>query len=50
MASNELYNHPLFQIRNELLSKDESVALSYKRARLVLRTHRECYGSISSGL
>ncbi|THU85131.1 acyl-CoA oxidase [Dendrothele bispora CBS 962.96] len=39
MASNELYKHPLFQIRNELLTKDESVALSYKRARLVLRTH-----------
>ncbi|KAF5366570.1 hypothetical protein D9758_008981 [Tetrapyrgos nigripes] len=40
MHSNELYNHPLFRVRNELLTKDESVALSYKRARLVLRTHR----------
>ncbi|ESK91894.1 acyl- oxidase [Moniliophthora roreri MCA 2997] len=35
----ELYNHPLFRIRNEFLSKDESVALSYRRARLVLRSY-----------
>ncbi|KAG7095207.1 hypothetical protein E1B28_005982 [Marasmius oreades] len=34
-----LPKHPLFQIRNEFLSKDESVALSYRRARLVLRSY-----------
>ncbi|KAF9269856.1 acyl-CoA oxidase [Marasmius fiardii PR-910] len=35
----ELPKHPLFQIRNEFLSKDQSVALSYRRARLVLRSY-----------
>ncbi|KAJ3763918.1 acyl-CoA oxidase [Lentinula raphanica] len=39
MRSNSLHNHPLFKIRNELLSKDESVSLAYKRARLVVQTY-----------
>ncbi|KAE9402542.1 acyl-CoA oxidase [Gymnopus androsaceus JB14] len=40
MSSNKLYEHPLFTIRNEYLSKDESVSLAYQRARLLLRTYR----------
>ncbi|KAJ3757330.1 acyl-CoA oxidase [Lentinula raphanica] len=40
MRSNKLYEHPLFKIRNEHLSKDESVSLAYKRARLVVQTYR----------
>ncbi|KAG5729985.1 Acyl-coenzyme A oxidase-like protein [Termitomyces sp. T112] len=39
MAS-ELYLHPLFQTKVELLSADERVALSYRRARLLLQTYR----------
>lgn len=35
----ELPKHPLFQVRNEFLSKDESITLSYRRARLVLRSY-----------
>ncbi|KAF8880533.1 acyl-CoA oxidase [Infundibulicybe gibba] len=37
---NQLYLHPLFQTREEHLSRDERVALSYQRARLVLQTYR----------
>ncbi|KIK57425.1 hypothetical protein GYMLUDRAFT_86860 [Collybiopsis luxurians FD-317 M1] len=40
MSSNKLYEHPLFKVRNEHLSKDESVSLAYQRARLVVRTYR----------
>ncbi|KAF9465926.1 acyl-CoA oxidase [Collybia nuda] len=38
--ANQLYLHPLFQAKVELLSPDERVSLSYKRARLVMQTHR----------
>ncbi|KXN82936.1 Peroxisomal acyl-coenzyme A oxidase 3 [Leucoagaricus sp. SymC.cos] len=38
----QLHNHPLFQIRSELLSPDESIALSYKRARLLFKAHGWC--------
>lgn len=41
MARNRLPQHPLFQTKVEFLTPDERVALSYQRARLVLRTHRE---------
>ncbi|KAJ3927241.1 MAG: acyl-CoA oxidase [Lentinula lateritia] len=40
MSSNRLYEHALFKIRNEHLSKDESVSLAYQRAKLVVRTYR----------
>ncbi|KAG6890035.1 hypothetical protein C0995_012492 [Termitomyces sp. Mi166 len=39
MAS-QLYLHPLFRTKVELLSADERVALSYRRARLLLQTYR----------
>ena len=35
-----LHSHPLFQVKTELLANDERVALSYKRAKLVLQTLR----------
>jgi acyl-CoA oxidase len=35
----DLPSHPLFQIKNEFLTPDERVALSYQRARLVVRAH-----------
>jgi hypothetical protein len=35
-----LLSHPLFQIKDELLPNDERVALSYKRAKLVLLSFR----------
>ncbi|KAG6867850.1 hypothetical protein C0993_010305 [Termitomyces sp. T159_Od127] len=38
MAS-ELFLHPLFRTKVELLSADERVALSYRRARLLLQTY-----------
>ncbi|KAF4610262.1 hypothetical protein D9613_010657 [Agrocybe pediades] len=37
---NQLYSHPLFNVRTELLSRDEQVSLSYQRARLVMQTYR----------
>ncbi|KAF5354068.1 hypothetical protein D9756_007236 [Leucocoprinus leucothites] len=37
--TDQLHSHPLFQIRTELLSPEESTALSYKRARIFLRAH-----------
>ena len=37
--TNQLHIHPLFQIRAELLSPEESIALSYQRARIFLRAH-----------
>ncbi|TFK24107.1 acyl-CoA oxidase [Coprinopsis marcescibilis] len=37
---NNLYQHPLFQTRGELLSVDERVALSYQRAKILLQTYR----------
>lgn len=39
--SSDLHTHPLFRIQTEFLSPDERVALSYKRARVVLRTHSQ---------
>ncbi|KAJ7596020.1 acyl-CoA oxidase [Mycena floridula] len=36
---NDLHAHPLFTTSNAFMSRDDSVDLSYKRARLVLRTH-----------
>jgi hypothetical protein len=38
--ANQLYLHPLFQTKVELLSPDARVSLSYKRAKLVMQTHR----------
>ncbi|KAG6837394.1 hypothetical protein H0H93_010012 [Arthromyces matolae] len=38
--ANDLYLHPLFQTKVELLSPDERVAISYRRARLLLQTYR----------
>ncbi|TFK37092.1 acyl-CoA oxidase [Crucibulum laeve] len=37
---NQLYLHPLFQTKVELLSADERVSISYQRARLVMQTYR----------
>jgi len=39
--ADQLHVHPLFQTRTELLSPEESIALSYQRARIFLRTHSE---------
>lgn len=39
--THSLHTHPLFQVRTELLSYDESIALSYKRARLFFKTYGE---------
>jgi hypothetical protein len=36
----KLHLHPLFQIKAELLPNEERVALSYKRAKLVLLSFR----------
>ncbi|GLB41016.1 putative acyl-CoA dehydrogenase NM domain-like protein [Lyophyllum shimeji] len=38
--ANELYRHPLFQTRVELLSPDERVSISYQRAKLLMQTYR----------
>ncbi|PPQ88194.1 hypothetical protein CVT25_005159 [Psilocybe cyanescens] len=38
--NNQLYLHPLFTVRSELLSPDEQVSLSYQRAKLVMQTYR----------
>ncbi|KAG2004677.1 acyl-CoA oxidase [Coprinopsis cinerea AmutBmut pab1-1] len=38
--NNQLFRHPLFQCRPELLSTDERVSLSYQRARLLMQTYR----------
>ncbi|KAG5652552.1 hypothetical protein H0H81_004613 [Sphagnurus paluster] len=38
--STELYLHPLFQTRVELLSPDERVSVSYQRAKLLMQTYR----------
>ncbi|KAH0828639.1 acyl-CoA oxidase [Lanmaoa asiatica] len=36
---NGLSHHPLFKIRTEFLSVDESISLSYQRAKLVVQTY-----------
>jgi hypothetical protein len=38
---NQLYHHPLFLQNAELLSTDERVSLSYRRARLICQTYRK---------
>ena len=43
---NQLASHPLFQIKTEFMEKDERVALSYQRARLVVRTHSKLPSSV----
>jgi len=40
---NRLYEHPLFKEHVEFLTPDERVALSYERAKLVMKTY--CKGS-----
>ena len=47
MPLNELYRHPLFKAKAELLSIDERVSLAYKRAGLVLRTHRNHFFDVA---
>jgi len=37
---NQLYSHPLFKVKTELLSTDERVTLTYQRAKLVMNTYR----------
>ncbi|KAJ3509212.1 hypothetical protein NLJ89_g5345 [Agrocybe chaxingu] len=38
--NNQLYSHPLFKAKTELLPTDERVAITYQRARLVMQTYR----------
>ena len=44
-----LHLHPLFQTRAELLPNEERVALSYKRAKLVLHSFRTWFTACFSG-
>lgn len=38
---NQLYSHPLFNTKTELLSTDERVSLAYQRAKVVMQTYRQ---------
>ncbi|KAF8154610.1 acyl-CoA oxidase [Crassisporium funariophilum] len=44
---NQLFLHPLFTAKTELLHADERVSLSYQRAKLVLQTYRQCHVYVS---
>lgn len=37
--SNNLYDHPLYRVKVELLSSNERVSLAYARAKLVIETY-----------
>lgn len=46
MFPHELPSHQLFQVREEFLTPEERVNLSYRRARLVLRTHGQLFSRL----